>query len=274
MTPMFASDLRAIPGFTDPFSSLSHLVGGAAFAALGVALVRRALSTNAQAAERHAAISLPARIASLLIFSVSAVLLLSISGVFHLLGHEGPARAVLQRLDHAAIFLLIAGTYTPIHAILFRGVWRWGMLAFIWTCAAVGVTLKSIFFASTPPTLGIALYVGMGWVGLLSMIALARRFGPRMIWALLSGGVTYTFGAAIEWAEPRPLLAAVIRAHEVFHLAVLAGLGLHWWFIWSISDATACLPAETPRPTDAPDAETSALVADRTAPEIPLSKAS
>ncbi len=235
---MFARDLYPIPGFTDPFSSISHLVGAGVFAILGVALVRRALRTGEPPRGEIPAVSLPVRVASLAIFSISAVILLATSGTFHLLGHEGAARGVLQRLDHAAIFVLIAGTYTPIHAIMFRGVWRWGMLAFIWTLAALGVTLKSIFFLSTPPTIGIALYVGMGWVGLLSMIALARRFGVRMIWAVLAGGMTYTAGAAVEWLEPRALIAGVLRAHEVFHLAVLAGLGLHWWFIWSISDST------------------------------------
>lgn len=243
---MFATDLQPIPGFTDPFSSISHLIGAAAFAGLGVPLVRRALATRAQPGVNGAPVSMVARVASLVIFSISAVLLLGTSGTFHLLGHVGTARGVLQRLDHAAIFVLIAGTYTPIHAIMFRGVWRWGMLAFIWTFAALGVTLKSIFFTSTPPTLGIALYVGMGWVGLLSMIALARRFGLGMIWALLGGGLAYTAGAAMEWAEPRPLIAGIIRAHEIFHVAVLAGLGMHWWFIWSISDSTihASMPDE------------------------------
>lgn len=239
---MFASDLHSIPGFTDPVSSLSHLGGAVVFAVLGVALVRRARRTPRRDIGDRAAISLAARLVSLAVFSASAVLLLATSGVFHMLGHAGPARGVLQRLDHAAIFVLIAGTYTPIHAILFRGVWRWGMLAFIWTFAALGVTLKSIFFASTPATLGIALYVGMGWIGLLSMIALARRFGAPMIWSLLAGGVAYTLGAVVEWAEPRPLIAAVVRAHEVFHVAVLVGLGLHWWFIWTISDTTLHLP--------------------------------
>jgi len=235
---MFASDLRAIPGFTDPFSSVSHLIGAAAFAVMGVALVRRALRTRPPATGSAPTVSMFARVASLLVFSISAVVLLGTSGTFHLLSHTGSARAVMQRLDHAAIFVLIAGTYTPIHAIMFRGVWRWGMLAFIWTFAALGVVLKSIFFEATPPTFGIVLYVAMGWVGLLSMIALSRRYSVRMIWALLAGGMAYTVGAVIEGVEPRPLLASVIRAHEIFHLAVLIGLSLHWWFIWSISDMT------------------------------------
>lgn len=245
--PMSAPALRelvSIPGFADPFSSLTHLIGAAFFAWLIVPTVRRARSAGRNAGAA----------ASLIIFGVSAVFLLSMSGTYHLLtpgveglgvgsrvgisgggvgGGGGGARAVLQRLDHAAIFVLIAGTFTPIHSLLFRGVLRWGMLAFIWTLAVVGVTLKSIFFQSTPPTLGLWLYVAMGWFGLVAMVAVARRYGLRAVLPLVGGGVVYTLGAVIEVLEPPALVTGVIRAHEVFHLAVLGGLALHWRFIWN-----------------------------------------
>jgi channel protein (hemolysin III family) len=228
---MPASDLLSIPGFADPFSSLSHLIGAGVFAVLAVPLVRKGWRAGS-------ALGLPregGRIASLVVFAASAVLLLCMSGVFHLLPWGGTARAVLKRLDHAAIFVLIAGTATPIHAIMFRGRWRWGMLVFVWTLAVLGVTLKSIFFTSTPEGLGIAMYLGMGWVGVISMVAISRRYGARMMLPLVLGGVAYTLGAAVEWADPPPLVPGVIRTHELFHVAVLAGLALHWRFIWLIA---------------------------------------
>lgn len=256
MSPL---DLFAIPGFTDPFSSLSHLLGAAVFAGLARPLVHRGVRANGAAGMK----SLNGRTVSLAIFAVAAVFLLTMSGVFHLLGPEGSARPILRRLDHAAIFVLIAGTFTPIHTILFRGAWRWGMLAFVWTLAALGVTLKSIFFDSTPQALGLGLYIGMGWTGLASMGALWKRMGPRGLAPLLGGGIAYTLGAAIEGIEPRPLVAGVIRAHEIFHVAVLAGLGLHWWFVWRIADyALPRLPGELrevkplgagTRPTESPE---------------------
>jgi channel protein (hemolysin III family) len=183
-------------------------------------------------------------IAALVVFAASAVLLLSMSGVYHLLSKRdgessaGTARDVLQRLDHAAIFILIAGTFTPIHAILFKGAWRWGMLAFIWTFAVLGVTLKTIFFRETPSALGLALFLAMGWVGLFSMFAIANRFGRRPIFSLVAGGVVYTIGAAVEGLEPRALVPGVIRAHEIFHVAVIGGLAFHWRFIWLVAGVT------------------------------------
>ena len=117
-----------IPGFADPVSSLSHLAGVLAFGILAVPLLLRARG--------H-----PGRIAALAVFALGAVFLLSMSGVYHLLPDGSAGRYVLRHLDHAAIFFLIAATFTPVHVILFRGAWRWGMLALIWTVAATGITL-------------------------------------------------------------------------------------------------------------------------------------
>lgn len=217
--------LLSIPGFTDPVSSLTHLIGAGVFAVLSVPLVRHGWRAG------HT----PWRVASLMTFAASAVFLLSMSGVYHMMETGGMARQVMQRLDHAGIFILIAGTFTPIHAILFKGPWRWGMLAFIWTLAIAGVTLKTIFFGATGTTLGLALYVGMGWVGALSMYAIWRRFGPRMVFHLAMGGLVYTIGAGVELLEPRELVAGVIRAHELFHVACLGGLAFHWRLVWVIT---------------------------------------
>jgi channel protein (hemolysin III family) len=222
----------AIPGFADPFSSMSHLLACAVFAVLSVPLIRRGMrARDIGDPARHTG-----RVLSLVIFSVSAVLLLAMSGVFHLLEYGSPARAVLQRLDHAAIFLLIAGTFTPTHTIMFRGPGRWGILTLIWLIAIVGVTFKSIFFSQMPHTLGLAMYPGMGWIGLVSMVGLWRSRGFASIIPLLLGGLSYTVGALIDGAELRPLITGIVRAHELFHIAVIVGLGFHWRFIWGVAE--------------------------------------
>lgn len=215
--------LPSIPGFSDPFSSLSHLAGAVLFAILGVFLVVRGWG-NAR------------RVVSLAIFAVSCVLLLALSGVYHLLAHDTAARGVLMRLDHAAIFVLIAGSFTPVHAILLRERWHRGLLLGIWLAAIAGLTLKTVYFDSMAAWLGLAMYLGLGWMGVLSTAVIARRFGWRFILPLAWGALAYTAGALVDhfrWPQPIP---GVVEAHELFHLAVLAGISFHWAFIRAIAD--------------------------------------
>ncbi|MEM9352468.1 MAG: hemolysin III family protein [Planctomycetota bacterium] len=219
----------SIPGFAEPFSSLSHFVGAFAFAVLSIPLLSRGRGELGRAM-------------SLAVFSFGAVLLLSLSGVTHQLTPGTNARAVLSRLDHAAIFVLIASTFTPVHAILFRGIGRWGMLLLIWGVAALGITLKMVFFEQIPYAAGAALYIGMGWIGLGSTVSLWRRYGFAVVQPIAWGGIVYTLGVVIEvlgarygWPSPLP---AVVQWHEVFHVAVLIGLACHWAFVFHIADGS------------------------------------
>ena len=111
-------DIYSIPGFVDPLSSLSHLGGAVVFALLSIGLLRRAWHGTFHAA-------------AVAVFACSAVLLLAVSGVFHLLAPGYASRMVMQRLDHAAIFGLIAGTFTPVYAVFFRGLERWATVALV-----------------------------------------------------------------------------------------------------------------------------------------------
>jgi channel protein (hemolysin III family) len=211
-------DTIPVLGFADPVSSWLHLCGVLAFAALAPRLIYKGRG--------HAG-----RIASLSVFVFSVLLLLSMSGTYHLLG-EGTAREVLRRLDHAAIFVLIAGTFTPGHTILFRGFLRWGVLGFVWIAAVTSITLKTVFFEGFPEGLGLAMYLGLGWVGAVSAYFAWRRYGYRMLAPMLWGALAYTFGALLEFARWPVIWPGVIGPHEMFHVAVLAGIGWHWLFIW------------------------------------------
>jgi channel protein (hemolysin III family) len=213
----------SIPGFANPVSSLSHLIGAGVFLLLAFFLIRRGRGDGL-------------RMFSLAVFGFGAVFLLSISGVYHLLDPNGAPRHVLQVLDHAAIFVLIAATFTPVHVILFRGFGRWGMLLLIWTIAAVAISLKSLYFYSMPDWMGTALYLGMGWLGLVSGIALSRRFSLAFVSPMLWGGIAYSVGAVLDTLRWPVLVPGVIQWHEVFHVAVLIGLTFHWAFIYSIAD--------------------------------------
>ena len=94
---------------------------------------------------------------------------------------------MLKRLDHAAIFVLIAGSFTPIHVIRFRGLWRLEMLTGIWALAVAGLTVTILYFATMPEWLGLLMYLGLVWLGVISTVALARRFGVRFILPLMWG---------------------------------------------------------------------------------------
>jgi len=221
--------MLAYAGFSDPVSSLTHLAGALVFAVLAVVLLRRG---------RGDAL----RMGSLYVFAFSCVLLLSLSGVYHLLSPDTPGREVLKRLDHAAIFVLIAGSFTPVHVILFRDGWRWGMLSLIWGLALAGLTLKVAYFDTMPEWLSLSMYLALGWMGVISAVALARRYRWRAMHLVLWGALAYTAGAVFEFLRWPVLLGGVVGPHEIFHLAVLAGIGCHWAFILGIAAGSLSSP--------------------------------
>jgi channel protein (hemolysin III family) len=217
-----ALDTLPIPGFTEPVSSLTHLLGAGVFAVLAWFLLRRGWG-NAT------------RVAFLGVYSLACVFLMSMSGVYHLLTFGGTARTVLERLDHGAIFVLIAGTFTPAHGILFRGWGRWSVLVMIWGLAVAGIALTTVFFAGLGEWLRLVFYLALGWLGLFSGTALWHMYGLAFIKPLLWGGLVYTLGALADFLRWPVLIPGVFGSHEVFHVAVLVGAGLHWKFIWQFA---------------------------------------
>ena len=213
----------SIPGFFEPFSSLSHLLGALVFLAASFLLLRRGRGDKA-------------RMVSLVAFCLGAVFLLTVSGLYHMLSPAGQARAFAQRLDHSAIFVLIAASFTPPFTILFRGWGRLGGLLLIWTFAIAGIALKMIYFNEMPTWLGLSLYVGMGWLGIFPSLLLWQRYGFDFVQPIIWGGVAYTIGAALEGMCWPVLVTGVVEWHEVLHVAVLIGLVCHWTFTYKIAD--------------------------------------
>jgi channel protein (hemolysin III family) len=158
------------------------------------------------------------------------------SGVNHMLAVDSPARSIIGRIDHSAIFVLIAGTFTPVHGILFRGWGRWLPLLLIWTAAIAGITLKCLYFNDWPRSLGVGLYLLLGWLGAISGVAIARGFGFKFVVPLLFGGIAYSVGAILEFIDWPVIIPGVVHPHELFHLAVVIGALFHWLFIWRIAD--------------------------------------
>ena len=220
---------HSLAGIAQPLSSLSHFSGAILFLVLSFFLLRNARRTGG--------------FWSYFIFACSAVLLLTVSGIAHIFPQESPTRKVLFRFDLTAIFLLIAGTFTPIHWVLFRGWQRWSVLILIWLIALVGIILRLVYFGSISYAAGSTVFVAMGWVGIFSWILIRYQYGPGYIGPLLAGGICYTVGAVIDANKWPVLIPTIVGPHELFHLMVLAGLGYQWFFIAQI--AAGKIPSAT-----------------------------
>ena len=192
--------------------------------AAGVALVLGAIMILRFRGRKHHRLGIT-------VFVAGTVFMFSMSGVYHMMGPDGMARYVMQHLDHAAIFVMIAGTMTAIHLLLFRGWKRWGVIIFIWIATVNGIVFKTIWFDEFPEWLGLTIYLTMGWMGLVTVALVVRKMGLRPARTLVFGGISYSVGAVIEFARPPFLIPGVFGPHEVFHLAVIGGVMFHWRFL-------------------------------------------
>jgi hemolysin III len=158
------------------------------------------------------------------IFASTVVLLYLSSTLYHALPGRRTKR-VFRVLDHCAIFLLIAGTYTPFTLGVLRGAWGWTLLAVIWTLAAGGIVAKSVM-GIRYPWLSTALYITMGWLVLLAIGPLWMRLPPGGWTWLAAGGLAYTAGVAFFATDHLPF------RHFVWHVFVLAGTICHAVAVW------------------------------------------
>jgi len=200
---------------------LTHLAGGV-LSIVGSVLLIYISATQQQ----------PWHVAAFSVFGGSLILLYGASTIYHLSPvARQRGKHLLRRLDHAMIYVLIAGTYTPICLIVLRGVWGWSVLAGVWTLAIAGVLLKS-FWLKIPGWLSAATYVGMGWLGVLLLPLMWNALpGPALAW-LFWGGVFYTVGVVFYALEKILPTHRWNGMHEVFHLMVLAGSFSHFWMMW------------------------------------------
>lgn len=172
-----------------------------------------------------------ARAVSMLIFGLSMIVMYGVSAIYHI-GRWRPATArVLRALDHANIYLLIAGTFTPLCFNVLDGLLRDAMLVIIWSIALLGVGL-SVFTEHLPRFVTAGLYIGMGWIGVVVVPAFAKLMPWPAVAVLLLGGLLYTVGAlvyALRRPDPYP---QVFGFHEVFHLFVIGGSAAFTVTIW------------------------------------------
>jgi hemolysin III len=164
------------------------------------------------------------------IFAVSLIGLFGVSAIYHTGNWAPDVRSRLRRMDHAMIFVLIAGSYTPITRLALPPAWGLSLLAIVWTVAVIGVTLALLRFGALHRAGGY-LYIGMGWIVVIALPAVVNSLGGTELALLLAGGVLYTVGAIglrLQRPNPRPL---VFGYHEVWHAMTVAAAACHFTLV-------------------------------------------
>ena len=172
-----------------------------------------------------------ARFAIALVYGASMVFMFTASAVYHASKDSEDGRSLWRRLDHLAIFVMIAGSYTPVCRFHLEGAWRWSILGTQWGLVLLGLLFKVLFIRS-PRWISAAIYVVMGWVAVIPVRQLLGSMDATQTSLIVAGGVAYTLGAAI-YAGKRPNpWPGLFGFHEIFHVAVVLGALLHYLAIF------------------------------------------
>ncbi len=205
----------------EPVNSLTHWAG-AVFALIGlIALLIVGWGT-------------PAKVISLIIYGVSLVFLFSASATYHMVVVKDKALEIFRKIDHAAIYFLIAGTYTPFCVNAFTGFWKWGMLIIIWSLALIGICVK-VFIIRVPRWLNAGIYLAMGWMSVAASGQFLAALPAWVLTWLIIGGVIYTLGAIVYITKIFNFAPGIFGFHEVWHIFVLLAAAAHFVAVLGIA---------------------------------------
>lgn len=165
-------------------------------------------------------------IASFSIYGGALVILYAASTLYHSISNPS-IKTLFKKMDHSAIFLLIAGTYTPFMLVSLRGVWGWSLLGTVWTLALIGISIKCLCIFRFQKLL-IAMYVFMGWLGVIALKEILQGVSTQTLVLLLAGGLSYTAGVIFYCLRKVPF------NHGVWHLFVLCGSVMHYFSVLHI----------------------------------------
>ena len=169
----------------------------------------------------------PPRMWAMVVFGLALIALYTTSTIYHSVPWRDAIRQRVQRLDHSMIFVLIAGTFTPLAVVVLDGGWRVGTLVAVWTVAAIGILLK-VAAPGLHQAWSVTLMVLLGWAALIPLGQWAQRLGVRAIALALVGGLAYTVGM-VFYATRRPrLFPRIFSYHELFHVLVVVGSVAHF----------------------------------------------
>lgn len=217
LNPFSTNGSIPLSKFRDPVSTLIHLIS-AIFAAFGLGLL---LILGRGSALKEV---------SLLIYGLSLVLMFTSSTIYHAV-NTTPARLLkLRKMDHSSIYLLIAGSYTPLCLHFFTGFWRLGLLAIIWGFGLIGIVVK-LFVINAPRWVTAGIYLVMGWLSIFAVREMLSTMPlGALIW-LLAGGLLYTAGAVIYSTKKMDFIPGIFGFHEIWHIFVTLGALCHFVMI-------------------------------------------
>jgi hemolysin III len=162
---------------------------------------------------------------SSLIYGISVMFLFFSSANYHFHKREENEQSFRRKLDHIAIFVMIAGSYTPVVYVWYEDPWRWVVIGLQWGLTLIGVFYK-LLIARPPRWIAPVIYVAMGWIAIGAIVPLYQIMPAVIFWSMIGGGVLYTIGALI-YGVKRPR-GRGFGFHEIFHLFILAGAGVHF----------------------------------------------
>jgi len=164
------------------------------------------------------------------VFGLSLLALYTASTVYHWVPSSEKVQAILRRVDHSMIYILIAGTYTPVCLIALKGTLGYTLFGIVWGLAILGIIMKLVWF-SAPRWLYTSFYLILGWMAIFFIVPLYKSLPMEgFIW-LLTGGLMYSVGAVIYATKPKRMQLSVFGFHEIFHLFILAGSFAHYMMV-------------------------------------------
>jgi hemolysin III len=206
-----------------PWSAITHGVG-AVLALLGTALLLvQTVRTGGDVW----------KLVSFAVYGLSMAGLYTASTLYHCVNTSVAGRIALRKYDHASIYFLIAGSYTPVCLVALRGPWGWSLLGVIWTLALAGLCM-TLAWINCPRVVTSTVYIAMGWLAVIAIYPLWRSLGGRGVFWLLLGGVLYTVGGvlyALKWPgrnNPR------FGCHEIFHVFIVLGSIAHFMMMYRV----------------------------------------
>lgn len=202
----------------DPGSAITHFIGMLMAIFAATPLLIRAYSHRE-----------PVYVISMAVFIMSMILLYAASTIYHSFDISERTNRILRKIDHMMIFVLIAGSYTPVCLLVLKGKTGTMLCALVWGIALAGILIKA-FWITCPKWFSSLLYIGMGWLCVLTFTQLINSLSPAAFGWLLAGGIIYTIGGII-YALKLPLFNARHKnfgSHEIFHLFVMGGSACHF----------------------------------------------